>query len=56
VEVVDQTITKKFLPKSIAQRVASNFGWLIVSQAVGKGIFFITNIYLARTLGVEHFG
>ena len=55
-EVVDQTITKKILPKSIAQRVASNFGWLIVSQAVGKGIFFITNIYLARTLGVENFG
>jgi len=57
VEVVDQsTITKRTLTKSIAQRVASNFGWLIVSEAVGKGIFFITNIYLARTLGVENFG
>jgi len=57
VGVVNQTtITKRILTKSIVRRVASNFGWLIVSQAVGKGIFFITNIYLARTLGVEHFG
>lgn len=44
------------MAKSIAQRVASNFGWSVVSEAIGKGVFFITNIYLARTLGVENFG
>jgi O-antigen/teichoic acid export membrane protein len=40
----------------IVRRVASNFGWSIVSEAVGRGVFFITNIYLARTLGVSNFG
>lgn len=42
--------------KSITQRVASNFGWSLVSEAVGKGVFFFTNIYLARTLSVGNFG
>ena len=42
--------------KSIAQRVASNFGWSVVSEAIGKGVFFFTNIYLARTLGVSNYG
>ncbi len=56
-EVIDQTtITKRILTKSIAQRVASNFGWSVVSEGIGKGVSFITNIYLARTLGVENFG
>jgi len=57
VEVVNQTtITKRILTKSIARRIALNFGWSIVSAAIGKGVFFITNIYLARTLEVENFG
>jgi len=47
------TITRE---RSITQRVASNFGWSLVSEAVGKGVFFFTNIYLARALGVENFG
>jgi len=50
------TIAEGAVTKSITQRVASNFGWSIVSEAIGKGVFFITNIYLARTLGVENFG
>lgn len=44
------------ITKSITQRIASNFGWSVVSEAIGKGAFFVTNIYLARTLGVESFG
>ena len=56
-EVVDQTpITKRILTKSIARRVASNFGWSVVSVAIARGVFFVTNIYLARTLGVSNFG
>ena len=47
---------KNLYANNIAQRVASNFGWSIVSQAVGKGVFFVANIYLARTLGVSNFG
>ena len=36
-EVVGQTpITKRILTKSIARRVASNFGWSVVSVAIGK--------------------
>jgi O-antigen/teichoic acid export membrane protein len=42
--------------RGIAGRVVSNLGWSVVSEAVGKGVFFATNIYLARVLGVEGFG
>ncbi len=42
--------------RSVTKRVASNFGWSMISEVVGKGVFFFTNIYLARTLGVESFG
>lgn len=36
-EVINQTtITKRILTKSIARRVASNFGWSVVSEAIGK--------------------
>lgn len=42
--------------KTVTRRLASNFGWSVVSEAVGRGAFFITNIYLARTLGVSDFG
>ena len=49
-------LSKRIDPKLISRRVASNFGWSIISEAIGKGVFFITNIYLARSLGVEHFG
>jgi O-antigen/teichoic acid export membrane protein len=41
---------------STNRRVASNFFWSVVSIALANTIFFITNIYLARTLGVESFG
>ena len=44
------------MTRSISLRITSNFGWSIVSEAVGKGVFFVTNIYLARTLGVSNFG
>lgn len=43
-------------PANIAKRVFANFSWSIASEAIGKGIFFISNIYLARTLGVDTFG
>ncbi len=41
---------------SITRRIISNFIWSIISEAIGKGGFFIANIYLARRLGVENFG
>lgn len=50
------SIAKNLYTNVIAQRVASNFGWSLVSEAVGRGVFFATNIYLARTLGVVNFG
>ncbi|MEM3769484.1 MAG: flippase [Nitrososphaerales archaeon] len=41
---------------SITKRVISNFLWSVISEAIAKGIFFFTSIYLARTLGVSNFG
>jgi O-antigen/teichoic acid export membrane protein len=43
------------IPK-IAHRILSNLTWSILSEIIGKGGFFVANIYLARTLGVENFG
>ena len=40
----------------ITRRVASNFGWILLSESIGKGTFFISNIYLARVLGVSNYG
>ncbi len=54
--VKEAAIVEKTITKTITKRLVSNFGWSIVSEAIGKGVFFITNIYLARTLGVENFG
>jgi PST family polysaccharide transporter len=54
--VKESATTEKISSRSMARRVVSNFSWLVVSEAIGKGIFFLTNIYLARTLGVESFG
>lgn len=34
----------------------SNFSWSFFSEIVGKGAYFVTNIYLARILQVENFG
>jgi O-antigen/teichoic acid export membrane protein len=48
--------TGEVLNKSIFQRVSSNFGWSVVSEGITKGVFFVTNIYLARILGVSSFG
>jgi O-antigen/teichoic acid export membrane protein len=48
--------TREVPNKSIFQRVSSNFGWSVVSEGITKGVFFVTNIYLARTLGVSSFG
>jgi O-antigen/teichoic acid export membrane protein len=42
--------------KQVAKRFARNLVWLVLSEAIAKGVFFITNIYLSRTLGVENFG
>lgn len=50
------SVMLQFQTKSIVNRIASNFGWSVVSEATGKGIFVITNIYLARKLGVENYG
>jgi len=49
-------IAKGFSLGNIGKRVAGNFTWMMLSEAIGKGVFFVTNIYLARTLGVEDFG
>ncbi len=50
------SIARTLYTNDIAQRVASNFGWSVMSQAVTRGIYFVTNLYLARTLGVADFG
>jgi O-antigen/teichoic acid export membrane protein len=42
--------------KNILHRISSNLGWSVISEATGKGVFFVANIYLARILGVENFG
>jgi len=56
-EAIEETIiTKKIQSKSVTHRVVSNFVWSVVSEAVGKGVFFAANIYLARVLGVSSFG
>lgn len=41
---------------SLRRRVGGNFFWSLVSEALTKGIFFFTTIYLARRLGVANFG
>lgn len=41
---------------SILKRVIRNFSWTVVSEIALKGAIFTSNIYLARTLGVENFG
>ncbi len=48
--------SEKIKVKSVAERVISNFAWSMLSESTGKGLFFITTLYLARTLGVENFG
>lgn len=40
----------------VISRIKSNFLWTALNELAGKGIFFFTNIYLARTLGVESYG
>lgn len=42
--------------KSIFGRVVANFGWSVVSEILGKTVFFVTNMYLARKLQVDSFG
>ncbi len=52
-----KTVVNKIVVKnSILARVVSNFSWSVVSEATGKGVFFFTNVYLARTLGVSNYG
>lgn len=41
---------------STRRRVGSNLVWTVFSVAGGRGLFFVTTIYLARVLGVENFG
>jgi O-antigen/teichoic acid export membrane protein len=48
--------SEKIKVKSVAERVVSNFAWSVLSESLGKGLFFIATLYLARTLGVENFG
>ncbi len=42
--------------RSILGRFKSNFIYMALSEVVGKVLFFITNIYIARCLSVEKFG
>ncbi|MBU0480055.1 MAG: flippase [Proteobacteria bacterium] len=42
--------------QSLSKRITANFVWSILSEATAKGVFFVTNIYLARSLGVSGFG
>jgi hypothetical protein len=54
--VIKQAIVRDKLITSTTKRVASNFLWSIVSEAIAKGVFSLTTIYLARNLGVSNFG
>jgi hypothetical protein len=54
--VIKQAIVRDKLITSTTKRVASNFLWSIVSEAIAKCVFFLTTIYLARNLGVSNFG
>lgn len=40
----------------IGARIGSNVLWSVVSEVGGKGLLFLTTIYLARTLQAENFG
>lgn len=40
----------------LLRRITSNFGWSVVSEIGGKGIFFLVTVYLARILEVKNYG
>ncbi len=42
--------------KSFALRVLSNSVWIVAGEAVGRGLFFLAHVHLARALGVSGFG
>ncbi len=42
--------------RSITARMSTNFAWSALSEATGKGLFFLTFIHLARRLGPANFG
>ncbi|GAB5045781.1 flippase [Thermodesulfovibrio sp. TK110] len=42
--------------RNITQRTLLNLWWSIVGEGISRGIFFLSSIYLARTLGVSNFG
>jgi O-antigen/teichoic acid export membrane protein len=42
--------------KGLLHRFSSNFGWTIIGEIGGKGIFFFVTVYLARVLGVKNYG
>lgn len=50
------SITKNLYTNVIAQRVASNVGWFLISEAVGKCLFFLITVYLARVLETAEYG
>ena len=41
---------------SLAKRTGSNITWILLSDLFGKGSMVFATVYLARVLGVEHFG
>lgn len=55
-QVIKQAVVREKLITSTTKRAASNFLWSVVSEAIAKGVFFLTSIYLARALGVSNFG
>ena len=48
--------SEKIKVKSVTERVISNFAWSMLNESLGRGLFFIATLYLARTLGVEKYG
>lgn len=50
------SIAKNLYLNVIVQRVTSNIIWGIISQVGGKGLLFLTTIYLARVLGTVEYG
>jgi O-antigen/teichoic acid export membrane protein len=49
-------MTNVMVQASVIQRIINNFSGILASEAIGKGFIFISNIILARRLGVEGFG
>lgn len=56
VDYVDQSAPKIESNRAFSVRFAKNSIFYFVSQIAGKGLFFLTTVYLARVLGASEYG